>query len=81
MIIMLGLMMLMTVINDQDDGDDDDAAMTMIIGGSIGFLSSHGGSRRTFQSNFPHTRFFSNMMTMMRKIRRMIMKIMLIIYI
>ena len=79
---MLGVMMLMRVmINDRDDGDDDDATMTMIIGGSIGFLSSHGGSRRTFQSNFPHTRFFSNMMTVMRKIRRMIMKIMLIIYI
>ena len=74
--------MLMTVIYDRDDGGDDDATMTtMIIGGSIGFLSSHGGSRRTFQSNFPHTRFFSNMMTVMRKIRRMIMKIMLIIYI
>ena len=79
---MLGVMMLMRVmINDRDDGDDDDVTMTMIIGGSIGFLSSHGGSRRTFQSNFPHTRFFSNMMTVMRKIRRMIMKIMLIIYI
>ena len=79
---MLGVMMLMRgMINDRDDGDDDDVTMTMIIGGSIGFLSSHGGSRRTFQSNFPHTRFFSNMMTVMRKIRRMIMKIMLIIYI
>ena len=73
--------MLMTVINDRDDGDDDDATMTMIIGGSIGFLSSHGGSRRTFQSNFPHTRFFSNMMTVMRKKRRMNMKFKLIIYI
>ena len=79
---MLGVMMLMRVmINDRDDGDDDDVTMTMIIGGSIGFLSSHGGSRRTFQSNFPHTRFFSNMMTVMRKIRRMIMKIELIIFV
>ena len=73
--------MLMTVIYDRDDGDDDDATMTMIIGGSIGFLSSHGGSRRTFQSNFPHTRFLSNMMMVMRKIRRMIMKIELIIFV
>ena len=79
---MLGVMMLMRVmINDRDDGDDDDVTMTMIIGGSIGFLSSHGGSRRTFQSNFPHTRFFSNMMMVMRKIRRMIMKIELIIFV
>ena len=51
-------MLMRVMINDRDDGDDDDVTMTMIIGGSIGFLSSHGGSRRTFQSNFPHTRFF-----------------------
>ena len=41
-------MLMRVMINDRDDGDDDDVTMTMIIGGSIGFLSSHGGSRRTF---------------------------------